>query len=193
MTKKRVGIAILIIAAIGILCAFYFVALRTPKSVEETKITKKDELLHMDIAANYPATPREVLKLYNRYVLLLYGSAGEELSEEEIEALAKQMRALYDEELLSVNTESVQLLSLSQELSSYKTAEKTMLQANVCGSNEVEYIDIDGADGARAQASYFIKEDSKNFTRTYEQFLFRKDADGKWKILGFEKIAGEEE
>ena len=63
------------------------------------------------------------------------------------------------------------------------------MQANVCGSNEVEYVDVTGGSGAFVEVSYFMKGDSNpQFTRTYQRFLLRKDADGNWKILGFEKV-----
>ena len=63
-----------------------------------------------------------------------------------------------------------------------------MIQANVCDSNEVDYIDVEGASGALLEASYFVKKGSKEFTRTYQQFLLRKDDSGNWKILGFVKV-----
>lgn len=194
MTKKRVSIVVLVMAVVLIVGMFAFVAYRTPKSVEDaTQITEKDELMHKNIAADYPKTPREVLKLYNRYILLLYGSQGEELTDQEIQTLGQQMRELYDEELKSMNPEDTQKLSLVQELSAFRKAQKVMIQTNVCSSNEVEYIDINGDSGASVQVSYFVKEGNKEFTRTYQKFLLRKDEQGEWKILGFAKVDGGED
>ena len=194
MKKRRIGVVLVCIVAVLIVGAFAFVAYRTPKSAADTtQVTEKDELMYKDISADYPKTPREVLKLYNRYLLMLYGSQGEELSEDEVRTLGTKMRELYDDELLEMNPEDTQLLSLQQELNTFHKSEKVMIQANVCSSNEVEYIDIGEASGARAQASYFIKKGSQEFTRTYQQFLMRKDAQGEWKILGFEKVNGGED
>lgn len=194
MKKRRIGVVLVCIVAVLIVGAFAFVAYRTPKSAADTtQVTEKDELMYKDISADYPKTPREVLKLYNRYLLMLYGSQGEDLSEDEVRTLGTKMRELYDDELLEMNPEDTQLLSLQQELNTFHKSEKVMIQANVCSSNEVEYIDIGEASGARAQASYFIKKGSQEFTRTYQQFLMRKDAQGEWKILGFEKVNGGED
>ena len=194
MKKRRIGEVLVCIVAVLIVGAFAFVAYRTPKSAADTtQVTEKDELMYKDISADYPKTPREVLKLYNRYLLMLYGSQGEDLSEDEVRTLGTKMRELYDDELLEMNPEDTQLLSLQQELNTFHKSEKVMIQANVCSSNEVEYIDIGEASGARAQASYFIKKGSQEFTRTYQQFLMRKDAQGEWKILGFEKVNGGED
>ena len=194
MTKKRVGVALLVVAAVLIVGMFAFVAYRTPKSAEDTtQLTEKDELMYKNISADYPKTPREVVKLYNRYILLLYGSQGEELTEEEIDTLAQQMRGLYDEELLALNSEETQLASLKQELAAYQKDQKVMIQTNVCSSNDVEYIDIGDASGAHVQVSYFVKAGNKEFTRVYQQFLLRRDEQGEWKILSFAKVDGGED
>ena len=193
MTKKRGGVVLLILIAVLIVGAFALVAYRTPKTAEEaTEVTEKDELMSKSITVNYPSTPREVMKLYNRYMLCLYGVEGSGLKEEEVRALGRKMREMYDEELLEENPEESHLLSLAQEIAAFRSNEKVMIQANVCDSNEVDYIDVDGASGALCEASYFIKKGSKEFTRTYQQFLLRKDGSGNWKILGFVKVDGGE-
>lgn len=189
--KKKSGVILLIVIAVLIVGAFTFVAFRTPKTVEDvTDVTEKDELMNRNIDVNYPATPREVMKLYNRYLLCLYGVEGGELSSEELNALGKKMRGMYDEELLEGNPEETNLSSLSQELAAFRSSGKVMIQANICGSNEVEFIEVKGSQGALLQASYFIKKGKEEFSRTYQQFLLRKDESGKWKILGFEKVNG---
>lgn len=189
--KKKSGVILLIVIAVLIVGAFTFVAFRTPKTVEDvTDVTEKDELMNRNIDVNYPATPREVMKLYNRYLLCLYGVEGGELSSEELNALGKKMRGMYDEELLEGNPEETNLTSLSQELAAFRSSGKVMIQANICGSNEVEFIEVKGSQGALLQASYFIKKGKEEFSRTYQQFLLRKDESGKWKILGFEKVNG---
>lgn len=189
--KKKSGVILLIVIAVLIVGAFTFVAFRTPKTVEDvTDVTEKDELMNRNIDVNYPATPREVMKLYNRYLLCLYGVEGGELSSEELNALGKKMRGMYDEELLEENPEETNLTSLSQELAAFRSSGKVMIQANICGSNEVEFIEVKGSQGALLQASYFIKKGKEEFSRTYQQFLLRKDESGKWKILGFEKVNG---
>jgi uncharacterized membrane protein len=191
MSRKRGGLIVLIVIAVLIIGAFAFVALRTPRTVEDaTEVSELDELLNKDVSANYPATPREVLKLYNRYLLCLYGVDGEELTDTQVQELGKKMRELYDEELLESNTEEINLSNLEQELASFQKADKVMIQTNVGDSNDVDYIDVDGADGALLQASYFIREGSKEFSRTYQQYLLRKDDEGDWKILSFVKVNG---
>lgn len=193
MTKKRGGVILLILIAVLIVGAFALVAYRTPKTAEEaTEVTEKDALMSKNIAVSYPSTPREVLKLYNRYMVCLYGVESDQLTDDEVRTLGIKMRQMYDEELLEANPQESHLQKLTQEIVAFQADEKVMIQANVCDSNEVDYIDVDGASGALLEASYFIKKGSKEFSRTYQQYLMRKDANGNWKILGFVKVNGGE-
>lgn len=191
MKKKSGGVILLIVIASLVVGAFAFVAFRTPKTAEEaTDVTEKDELINRNIDVNYPTTPREVMKLFNRYLLCLYGAEGDELSSDELNALGQKMRGMYDSELLEGNPEEENLTSLTQELAAFRSSGKVMIQANICGSNEVEFIEVKGSQGALLQASYFIKRGKEEFSRTYQRFLLRKDESGKWKILGFGKVNG---
>ena len=193
MTKKRGGVILLILIAVLIVGAFALVAYRTPKTAEEaTEVTEKDALMSKNIEVSYPSTPREVLKLYNRYMVCLYGVESDQLTDDEVRTLGIKMRQMYDEELLEANQQESHLQKLTQEIVAFQADEKMMIQANVCDSNEVDYIDVDGASGALLEASYFIKKGSKEFSRTYQQYLMRKDANGNWKILGFVKVNGGE-
>lgn len=193
MKKKIVGAITLVVLAVVIIAGFVLISHRNPKTVEDTtEISEVDELINKDISSQYPATPREVMKLYNRYILCLYGVDGAELTEAQVHELGAKMRELYDEELLEGNPEDAYYQKLTMELAAYRNAKKVMIQANVCDSNEVESIDIKGIPGALVDVSYFTKEGSQDFTRTYEQFLMRKSEEGKWKILGFEKVRGGE-
>lgn len=193
MTKKRGGVILLILIAVLIVGAFALVAYRTPKTAEEaTEVTEKDALMSKNIEVSYPSTPREVLKLYNRYMVCLYGVESDQLTDDEVRTLGIKMRQMYDEELLEANQQESHLQKLTQEIVAFQADEKVMIQANVCDSNEVDYIDVEGASGALLEASYFIKKGSKDFSRTYQQYLMRKDANGNWKILGFVKVNGGE-
>ena len=49
---------------------------------------------------------------------------------------------------------------------------------------------IDGEESAIVQSSYFIKE-KNSYSKTYQDYLLRKNEAGEWKILGFEKVEGD--
>ena len=54
----------------------------------------------------------------------------------------------------------------------------------------MEYKEVDGDDCAYVKASYFIKE-GYAYSRTYQMYVLRKDADGNWKILEFYQVNGD--
>lgn len=191
MKKKRGGIIVLVLMALAVIGIFVVLAFREPKNVEQaTEISEVEALLNTDILANYPATPREVMKLYNRYMLVLYGVDSEKLTDEQIKRLGQNMRVLYDEELLESNPEEMHIANLQRELNAFQVNKKVMIQANVADSNEVDYIEINEKSGATVEVSYFIKKGTQDFTRTHQQYLLRKDAQGNWKILNYSKING---
>ena len=57
-------------------------------------------------------------------------------------------------------------------------------------SNDVNYQTIDGDECAYVTASYFISE-GKEYDRTNQMYVLRKDENGKWKILVFYQVEGE--
>ncbi len=192
MKKKRGigGVIVLVLLAVIIVGAFVLVLRHAPRSAEDTtEVSEKDTLLNIDVLGSYPSTPREVMKLYNRYIVCLYGAGSKDLTDGELQALGAKLRDMYDAELLDENPQETNIDNLAQELNGFQKIGKSIMQANVCGSNEVEYVDVTGGSGAFVEVSYFMKGDSNpQFTRTYQRFLLRKDADGNWKILGFEKV-----
>ena len=189
MKGKKGGLIGLIIGVIIIVVVFAVIAYRAPKSVDETtELTELEELTTKNLEASYPATPREVVKLYNRYLLLLYGDTGYSISKDELKQLGSKMRMLYDEELLGVNPEATYYSSLEADIMEDQLAGKVMLQTNVADSADVENLTIDGRKCATLSASYFTKRNNADFTKTYQQYLLRKDANGKWKILGFQQF-----
>ena len=192
MKKKSggAGVVAVILIAVVIVAAFVLVLRFRPRSAEDTtEVSEMDTLLNIDIAENYPSTPREVMKLYNRYIVCLYGAGDGKMNDAQMQALGGKLRELYDEELLGENPQEINLQSLEEEIGSYREDGKVIIQANVCGSNDVDYVDIDEGSGAFVEVSYFMRGASDpKFTRTYQQFLLRKDAEGDWKILGFKQI-----
>ena len=118
-----------------ILGGYYYLTNRNnAKEEENITLTEIQELTTKNLDKNFPATPREVVKLYNRIITCFY---NDEYTDDE----------LYD-------------------------------------------LGVDGDDCAYVKASYFIKEGSA-YSRTYQMYVLRKDADGNWKILVFYQVNGD--
>ena len=183
---KIMGISVLCIALI--VGYYYYLSHKDKKNVENsTEVSAVTEVLLEDLAQDYPPTPRETVKFYNRILSCLY---NEEYDEEQFEKLAEQARKLMDDELLNNNPKDVYLSTLKTDVEGYKERGQTIADTTVSSSSEIEYKTVDGKECAFVTASYFIKE-GNSYTRTYEEYILRKDEEKKWKILGYHLVEGD--
>ena len=88
------------IVIVGVICAalvvgyYYYISNSTKESAtEQVELTEIQKVTAKDLSTSYPKTPRAVVKFYNRIVCCYY---NEEVSDDEIEALADQARLLLD-------------------------------------------------------------------------------------------------
>ena len=190
---KNAKYVIIAIACICLICAgFFFLSKDTQPN--EKNLTEIEKVIVKDLKNNYPKTPREVVKFYNRIVKCYY---GDKPTEAQLNDLVDQMLLILDEDLLLVNPRNAYYNSVVKDIASYKEKNKTLVSTDVCDSNDVVYV-TDEKDGANEKdklayvnASYFINSDG-NFGYSYQQFVLRQDEDGCWKILTFYEIDGED-
>ena len=187
--KKQVRVIILAVICIALIVGVFWQVNRSREaSVEDTvELTEVQKVITKDLDKNYPETPREVVKTYNRIISCFY---GEEYTDEELYDLGNQARKLFDQELLDNNPEDTYFDALKADIADYKEHSRTIASTSVCDSNDVKFQKVDGDECAYVDASYFINE-NKKYSRTYQTYVLRKDADGKWKILVFYQTEGE--
>ena len=164
---------------------FYYLANRTP-SKDATEQSIRDEeiaaLTTRDINDNYPESPREVVKFYVRITKAYYNG---NVSDENIEKLAKQARLLFDDELKNSQTEADFLEKLKQEISEYKSLGRYISDYKIESGTYTQYKKMNGAEYASIKTLYYIREGS-NLNNTYTKFVLRKDSEGRWKLLYWE-------
>lgn len=188
--KKAFRIGISIVICVGLVCGYYYyLSQKNAKSSEdaEDKMTEVEKIIERDFDKNYPKTPREVVKWYNRIITAFY---SEEYTDEELEKMADQARRLMDDELLSYNPRDTYLKNLKADIEDYKTRNKIIVQSSVSDSNDITYATVDGEYCAYVDAYYFSREAS-DYSRTYEEFVLRRDDEGHWKILSFRLTEGD--
>ena len=186
---KKTRIVILAIVIVAAICtAFYIVNNNSKKeSAKEAGLTEIQKITTRNMEKDYPATPREVIKFYNRIVKCYY---GRQYSDDELEQLADQALSMFDDDLLKKNEKESYIESVKSDAAQYEEDNKSISQTDVCDSNDVKYMTDNGDDIAYVTASYFIKTGS-SYTKTYQEYVLRKDGDGDWKILTVYKIEGE--
>ena len=181
MKKNGQKIIFAVVCVVVIIGLFWYATTKKVNSAENS------DNLTKNLEKNYPETPREVVKFYNRIITCFY---DEEYTDDELYQLGDQARLLMDDELLENNSRDDYFKSLKADIEDYHDKSKKIESSSVCGSDEVKYQKIDGDDCAYVTASYFVDE-NKSFTRTNQTYVLRKDNDGKWKILVFYQTEGD--
>lgn len=187
---KKIGIVIAAVLCVGLLCGgFYYVKNHAGfGSAEDVELTEVQKIIARDLESNYPATPREVIKFYNRIISVYYEG---DYSDEEFEELIDQAQGLFDAELLENNPREDYKQAVKDEVANYKQRSREIRQTSVCDSNEVRFLtdESTGDSLAYVTASYFTKE-KKSYERVYQMYVLRKDENDQWKIINYYKIEG---
>lgn len=185
---KKIHVIIIAVLCIALIVGGYvFWMKQNEKPSEDVELTAVQKMITKDLEKSYPATPREVVKIYNEIISCFY---NEEYTEAELEALGDQARLLMDEELLGNNPRDEYFKKLKAEIADYKRDERIIISYNLCSSNEVQFVTVDERECAYVKTSYFIK-DNTGHSRTYQMYVVRKDDDGNWKILVFYQVEGD--
>ena len=186
---KKAGVIIAALLCIGVICgAFFFAKQKTESSHNrDVELTEVQKLITKNIDDNYPPTPREVVKLYNRIITAYY---KEDYTIDELSQLADQTLKLFDDELLAVNDKESYFMALKADIDDYARRERYIAQSSVCDSRDVLTKTIDGDEIAYVTSSYFVREGT-NYAKTYHMYVLRQDDEGKWKILVFYQIEGD--
>ena len=194
MTKKMIGAftAIIVVAA-AIIGVYFMMNGQSQKQDEGEEIlptTEVGKILAKDLELKYPETPTEVLKLYWRINTCMY---GEGVSDENFEKLLKQLRMLYDDELLAEkdNSYETMLKNFKKDRENYLDNNMKIVTNVVQKNDTIVVKDLDGTDCALVITATLVKAKSKT-TSTYEKFMCRRDSSGKWKILGWQQTTADE-
>lgn len=185
---KTVGKTIIAVLCIGLVVGGFYLLSNKKASGEADNVSEVQKVILKDLTGDaYPATPREVLKLYNRIMCCYY---NEEYTEEEFEKLADQARLLMDQELADNNPAEQYYMQVKAEVESYRSQKKTINNASVSDTNDVKFGTVDGAECAYLESSYFVRQKS-GFSKSIQEYILRKDDEGKWKILAYNLKEGE--
>lgn len=185
-----VGTIVFLVILSGVIIGLYIMLTRDNGKEETTEIpselTEAETLIRKDLVKNYPATPREVLKIYCRITKCLY---NDELTDEQIEKLVSKLRDLYYPDLLAINSEDQQVEAIKNEREKYKKDKKSIFDYWIDSTDNIEYIETKFGETAIINMSF--TEQGSGMKKVYEKFSIVKDTDKKWKIAAFKEIKGE--
>lgn len=187
--KKNAGIkgfttVILLLVIIG-LVFFTYLSNHTNKSPEVTSDTEAQKLLNYDFENDYPKTPRETVKLHCDYLKNVY---GDKFAEEDLYTVNKNIRQLFDMELLEINAEDEQLKKMKDELLLYRENKQKIVSYSLPEGSQVEKNTEDGIEYAKMKVTLNLRVGSSPASAE-EEYILRKDSMGQWKILGWQTIS----
>lgn len=182
-TKSILTWIILLAIAVGIIVAYFILSSRKNEAnyEAEKEVTEVTRLLDKNLDTAYPATPREVVKLYSRIMKCLY---DQPIEAKQLAALTDQLRLLFDEELLGANPREQHIELLQAEIAEYAAAKRTVMSYQVESANNVVLWEYEQNEYARLVASYTEKEEL-SYLKVFEEFVLRKNDKGRWKIVGW--------
>ena len=170
--KKNV---ILAIVGVGVVVALLFGfkgLINHSQDRESIEINKQQEqTLELDIERIYPKTPSEVVEKFAEINKFVYAN---EISEEKMKEIVKNLRLMYDEEFLQKNEENIQISSFLNELYKAETAKRKIMNYEVEGNDKVEYKENQYGELAAVDAVFYLKEE-KGYPSEKYTFILRKD------------------
>jgi len=179
---KNVKVVIIAIACICLICGGFYIFSESFNSGNEDALTEIEKVLVKDLKNDYPKTPREVVKFYNRIVACYHSSSTKD---SEIGKLVDQMMCLFDEDLIAKTPRDEYYAAVVTDIELYKQSNKVIASMSVCDSYDVDYEtdDRNGDKLAFVDVDYFVNANGK-FSNSYLRIGLRRNADGEWKILG---------
>lgn len=181
---------VMIVIVVLIVGYYYYLSTRNEKAnsaqATEDKVVEEmtpvQELLAMSKYKEYPTTPVQVVKYYNEVTACFY---NEIYSEEELEELAKLAQTLYDPELKANSSYEQYLSKLKDDITVFRTGNITVYDSQVTPATDVEYFEHNGDTCAKLYCMYTLKSGTV-YQTSREVYILRKDAEGHWKIFGFD-------
>ena len=185
--KKKLGTigAVLVLACAVV--ALYMYIDRSGKEAKEPVNTVTEQILSKNLETNYPPTPYSVAEFYCGIVECIYSA---ETTEEQLEALVRKERELFDEEFAVLNPYEQLLTATKSDLETAKEKKLVFTGYILDKASNVTKWKKDGKEYASIIFQLMSKSDSGS-GGSYRNLIMRKDAGGKYKILGWETADGE--
>lgn len=184
---KKYGRTIIVIAvlvALGLGHYYYLANKDTGKDATDiaADTSEVSVLISKDIMANYPESPKDVVNLYARITKAYYDTS---LTNEQIEALGKQARLMFDDELKNTQTDADFYEKLKEDIGNYNSTKTRISSYVIQSAAKTKYSTFKDRQYASIALVYYLRQGDK-LIDSPTKFTLRKDDDGHWKILFWE-------
>lgn len=184
---KKYGRTIIVIAvlvALGLGYYYYLANKDTGKDATDiaADTSEVSVLISKDIMADYPESPKDVVNLYARITKAYYDTS---LTDEQIEALGKQARLMFDDELKNTQTDADFYEKLKEDIGNYNSTKTRISSYVIQSAAKTKYSTFKDRQYASIALVYYLRQGDK-LIDSPTKFTLRKDDDGHWKILFWE-------
>ena len=184
---KKYGRTIIVIAVLVALGLGYYYYLANKDTGKDATDIAADTsvvsvLISKDIMANYPESPKDVVNLYARITKAYYDTT---LTDEQIEALGKQARLMFDDELRNTQTDADFYEKLKEDIGNYNSTKTRISSYVIQSAAKTKYSTFKDRQYASIALVYYLRQGDK-LIDSPTKFTLRKDDDGHWKILFWE-------
>ena len=184
---KKYGRTIIVIAvlvALGLGYYYYLANKDTGKDATDiaADTSEVSVLISKDIMANYPESPKDVVNLYARITKAYYDTS---LTNEQIEALGKQARLMFDDELKNTQTDADFYEKLKEDIGNYNSTKTRISSYVIQSAAKTKCSTFKDRQYASIALVYYLRQGDK-LIDSPTKFTLRKDDDGHWKILFWE-------
>ena len=181
---KKYGRTIIVIAVLVALGLGYYYYLANKDTGKDATDIAADTgevsvLISKDIMANYPESPKDVVNLYARITKAYYDTS---LTDEQIEALGKQARLMFDDELKNTQTDADFYEKLKEDIGNYNSTKTRISSYVIQSAAKTKYSTFKDRQYASIALVYYLRQGDK-LIDSPTKFTLRKDDDGHWKIL----------
>lgn len=186
MKKRIVSISVVLVLACAIVALYMYID-RSGKEAKEPVNTMAEQILAKNLDTNYPPTPYSVAELYCGIVECIYSA---DTTEVQLEALVRMERELFDEEFAAINPYDSLLAATKADLETAKEKKLVFTGYVLDKASNVSKWKKDGDEYASIMFQLMSKSDEGS-GGSYRNLIMRKDAEGRYKILGWETADGE--
>ena len=180
--KKRLGtISVVLVLACAVIALYMYID-RSGKKAEEPVNTVAEQILAKDLKKNYPPTPYSVAEFYCGIVECIYSA---DTTEDQLKSLVRKERELFDAEFAALNSYDSLLAATKKELKEAEEKGLVFTGYILDKASNVSKWKKDGQEYASIMFQLMSRSDAGS-GGSYRNLILRKDAEGNYKILGWE-------
>lgn len=180
--KKPNNAMALMVIMLFMVALVVFALSRPTNTVQANKDKQYEEVMELDLAAEYPDSPDKVLDSYNQIDSFLSGNTVDKFTDGDLRTLVEKQRLLLHPELLEQNTLDSHIKGYADKIALCKKDEMRIMQVDA----ETPRFGGDGKTcsiGVRQYWNVVVNGDKRHINLVYN--LKKDEESEKWKIIGW--------